>query len=600
MRPLPVKVFSESVIRPAGNQDLVNGLVIFLAVCAVLYYGQQILIPIVLAILLSLLLAPCVRALQKLRVPKSAAIITVVCIAFALLFAMTAVLATSLTNLAGDLPRYESNLREKARSLKFATSGGDTIEKAANVLKDLQTELQQPQQSSLTNNTSNKPIPVEIREPNFGPLDPVISAVAILIHPLTQLGIVILMVVLILFNREDLRNRLVRLAGTGDIHRTTIALDEAGDRLSLLFTTQLLINGLTGAFIGIALAILGIPGAILWGVLTAVMRFVPYVGVFMSAVFPIIIAAAIGDGWTLALITAGIILVVEIAVGQVLEPLFFGKMTGLSTFAIVASAAFWATLWGPIGLILATPLTVGLLVIGRNIESLKFFDVLLGSEAVLTPDHVFYQRLLASDPIEAAEQSDVFLKEDRLDDFLNDVAVPGLMLANYDHMRGVLSSERLTVIANSFSETLDEIWPDDDSAAQKDVPVLLISAHGSLNFAATLAFSALLKTRGVSHQMLPEEVITPGKFPEIDMTNVGFVCLCYLTAPSEAKHSYVLRRISPLVKEARVISVAWSGSADRMQVQSPANAVSLLPTTDTKPEENKDAVEPTPVAALQI
>ena len=591
MRPLPVKVFSENVIRTAGNQDLVNGLVIFLAVCAILYYGQQILIPIVLAILLSLLLAPCVRALQKIRIPKSAAIITVVCIAFALLFAMTAVLATSLTNLAGDLPRYESNLREKARSLKFATSGGDTIEKAANVLKDLQTELQQPQ-SSLTNSTSNKPIPVEIREPNFGPLDPVISAVAMLIHPLTQLGIVILMVVLILFNREDLRNRLVRLAGTGDIHRTTIALDEAGDRLSLLFTTQLLINCLTGAFIGVALAVIGIPGAILWGVLTAVMRFVPYVGIFMSAVFPIIIAAAIGDGWTLALMAAGIILVVEIAVGQVLEPLFFGKMTGLSTFAIVASAAFWATLWGPIGLILATPLTVGLLVIGRNIESLKFFDVLLGSEAVLTPDHVFYQRLLAADPVEAAEQADLFLKEDRLDDFLNDVAVPGLMLANYDHMRGVLSSERLTVIANSFSETLDEIWTDGDSVAEKDVPVLLISAHGPLNFAATLAFSALLKTRGVGHQMLPEEVITPGKFPEIDMTNVGFVCLCYLTAPSEAKHSYVLRRISPLVKEARVISVAWSGSADRVQVQSPANAVSLLPTTDTKPEESKVTAQP--------
>jgi predicted PurR-regulated permease PerM len=582
MKPLPVKVFSESVMRTAGNQDLVNGLVMFLAVCAILFYGQQIIIPIVLAILLSLLLAPCVKVLQKLRVPKSAAIIGVVLIAFALLFAMTAVLATSLTNLAGDLPRYESNLREKARGLKFATSGGDTIEKAANVLKDLQTELQQPQQSSLTNSASNRPIPVEIREPNFGPLDPVISAVAMLIHPLTQLGIVILMVVLILFNREDLRNRLVRLAGTGDIHRTTIALDEAGDRLSSLFTTQLLINGLTGAFIGIALAVIGIPGAILWGVLTAVMRFVPYVGVFMSAVFPIIIAAAIGEGWTLALMAAGIILLVEITVGQVLEPLFFGKMTGLSTFAIVASAAFWATLWGPIGLILATPLTVGLLVIGRNIESLKFFDVLLGSEAVLTPDHVFYQRLLASDPIEAAEQADVFLKEGRLDDFLDDVAVPALMLANYDHLRGVLSTERLTVIAHSFSETLDEVWVDGASAAEKDVPVLLISAHGPLNFAATLAFSALMKTRGVRHQMLPEEVITPGKFPEIDMTNVEFVCLCYLTAPSEAKHNYVLRRISPLVKDARVISVAWSGSADRGQVQSPANAVSLLPTTTAK------------------
>jgi hypothetical protein len=199
---------------------------------------------------------------------------------------------------------------------------------------------------------------------------------------------------------------------------------------------------------------------------------------------------------------------------------------------------------------------------------------------------------LASDPIEAAEQADIYLKEERLDDFLNDVAVPGLMLANYDHQRGVLSTERLTVIAHSFSETLDEVWVDGASAAEKDVSVLLISAHGPLNFAATLAFSALLKTRGVRHHMLPEEVITPGKFPEIDMTNVEFVCLCYLTAPSEAKHNYVLRRISSLVKEARVISVAWSGSEDHVQMQSPANAISLLPTTDTKCEESKDRAEP--------
>ena len=600
MRPLPAKIFSENVFRPAESQNLVNGLVIFLAVCAVLFYGQQILIPIVLAILLSLLLAPCVRALQKLRIPKSAAIISVVCIAFAILFAMTAVLATNLTNLAGDLPQYESNLREKARSLKFATSGGVTMEKAANVLKDLQTELQQPQQSSLANYTSNKPIPVEIRETSFGPLDPVISAVTVLIHPMTQLGIVILMVVLILFNREDLRNRLVRLAGTGDIHRTTIALDEAGHRLSRLFTTQILINGLTGAFIGIALAAIGIPGAILWGVLTAVMRFVPYIGTLLSSVFPIIIAAAIGDGWTLAFMTAGIIVLVEIIVGQVLEPLFFGKMTGLSTFAVVASAAFWATLWGPIGLILATPLTVGLLVIGRNIESLKFFDVLLGSEPVLTPDHVFYQRLLASDPLEAAEQADVYLKEGRLDSFLNEVAIPGLMLANYDHLRGVLSIERQTAIAHSFSEMLDEIWVDDDSAGQFPFPVLLVSAHGPLNFAATLAFSALLKTRGVRHQMLPEEVITPGKFPQIDMSSVEFVCLCYLTAPSEAKHNYVLRRISSLVKDARVISVAWSGSTDRVDMQSPASSVSLLPTTTAKPAKPDNIVGQAIAAALGV
>lgn len=589
MRPLPAKVFRESILRP-GSQDLANGLVIFLAVCAILYYGQSILIPIVLAILLSLLLAPCVKLLQKIRIPKSAAIISVVCIAFAILFAMTAVLATNLTRLAGDLPQYESNLREKARSLKFATSGGGTIEKAANVLKDLQVELQQPQQS-LTTFNSNKPIPVEIRETNFGPLDPVITAVAILIHPMTQFGIVLLMVVLILFNREDLRNRLIRLAGTGDIHRTTTALDDAGQRLSQLFTTQILINGLTGAFIGVALAFIGIPGAILWGVLTAVMRFVPYVGTFLSAVFPVIIAAAIGEGWSLAFMTIAIIFAVEIIVGQVLEPLFFGKMTGLSTFAIVASAAFWAALWGPIGLILATPLTIGLLVIGRNIESLNFFDVLLGSEPVLTPEHAFYQRLLASDPLEAAEQADAYLKDERLDEFIDEVAVPGLMLANHDHLRGVLSVERQTIVAHSFSEMLDEVWPE-DAPEGTTAPVLLVSAHGPLNFAATLAFSALLKSKNISHVMLPEDAIAPGKFPQIDTAEVGFVCLCYLTAPSDAKHSYVLRRLTPLVREARVLSVTWAGSGDHAELLSPVNAASLLPAKTVKTEENNEAVDP--------
>lgn len=590
MRPLPAKVFRESILRTPGSQDLANGLVIFLAVCAILYYGQSILIPIVLAILLSLLLAPCVKLLQKLSIPKSAAIISVVCIAFAVLFAMTAVLATSLTLLAGDLPQYESNLREKARSLKFATSGGGTIEKAANVLKDLQVELQQPQQS-LTTFNSNKPIPVEIRETNFGPLDPVITAVAILIHPMTQFGIVLLMVVLILFNREDLRNRLIRLAGTGDIHRTTTALDDAGQRLSQLFTTQILINGLTGAFIGVALAFIGIPGAILWGVLTAVMRFVPYVGTLLSAVFPVIIAAAIGEGWSLAFMTIAIIFAVEIIVGQVLEPLFFGKMTGISTFAIVASAAFWAALWGPIGLILATPLTIGLLVIGRNIESLSFFDVLLGSEPVLTPEHAFYQRLLASDPLEAAEQADAYLKDQRLDNFIDEVAVPGLMLANHDHLRGVLSVERQTILAHSFSEMLDEVWPEDTSE-ETAAPVLLVAAHGPLNFAATLAFSAFLKTKHIPHAMLPEDAIAPGKFPQIDTAPVGFVCLCYLTAPSDAKHNYVLRRLTPLVKEARVLSVTWEGSGDHADLLSPASAASLLPAKTIKMEENNEAVDP--------
>lgn len=582
MRPLPAKIFGENIIIPQMNQNIVNGLIIFLSICAILFYGQQILIPIVLAILLSFLLSPLVRMLQKVKVPKTAAIIGVVCIAFTLLFGVAAVVATTLTNLAGDLPQYESNLRDKARSLKFATSGGDTIEKAANVLKDLQTELQKPDQASRTTIISVKPIPVELRETSFGPLDPVISVVAVLIHPMTQLGIVILMVVLILFNKEDLRNRLIRLAGTGDLNRTTLALDEAGHRLSKLFTAQILVNASTGAFIASALAMIGIPGAILWGVLTAILRFVPYVGTLMSAVFPIIIAIAIGDGWSLALITAGTVVFVEIVVGQVLEPLFFGKMTGLSPVAIVASAAFWAALWGPIGLILATPMTIGLLVIGRNIESLDFFEVLLGSEAVLTPDHAFYQRMLASDPIEAAELADIYVSEHRIEEYLNVVAVPGLMLAYNDQLRGVLSSERQTAIAHTFSEMLDEILVDNEKAEESRPPVLLVSAPGALNFAATLAFSALLKVKNVPHQMLPQDAIAPGKLAGTDISELDFMCLCYLASPSEAKHKYLLRRISTLAGNSQVISVAWSVGVDQAQMQSPASVLSILPKSTTE------------------
>ena len=227
----------------------------------------------------------------------------------------------------------------------------------------------------------------------------------LLIHPLTQLGIVVLMLTFILIYREDLRNRLIRLAGTGDIHRTTTAIDEAGHRLSRLFATQLLINTTTGAFIGAALFLIGIPGALLWGILTAVLRFVPYVGTLLASVFPIIIAAAVGDGWTLALLTLGIIVVTETLVGHVLEPLFFGKSTGLSPVAVVAAAAFWTAIWGPVGLVLSTPITIVLLVVGRNIEALQFLEVLLGSKPVLTPDHAFYQRMLANDPLEAAEHA---------------------------------------------------------------------------------------------------------------------------------------------------------------------------------------------------
>jgi hypothetical protein len=305
-----------------------------------------------------------------------------------------------------------------------------------------------------------------------------------------------------------------------------------------------LINTTTGAFIGAALFLIGVPGALLWGILTAVLRFVPYVGTLLASVFPIIIAAAVGDGWTLALLTLGIILVTETLVGHVLEPLFFGKSTGLSPVAVVAAAAFWTAIWGPVGLVLSTPITMMLLVIGRNIEALQFLEVLLGSKPVLTPDHAFYQRMLANDPLEAAEHAQSFEERGELDKYLVEVVIPGLLLAQIDKDRKVLNQEREVSVVNAYAELLEEVWPESPLAADAPPPVLLVSAHGALNFAGALSVSALLRLKKVPHRLLPPDAVQPGHFPEELAAGAGIVCLCYLKAPSAEKYAYLERRIA--------------------------------------------------------
>ena len=457
------------------------------------------------------------------------------------------------------------------------TSGSGTLERAANVLEDLRTELETQGPGAAGAAAVQKPIPVEVRGPGYGPFDSVFAILGILIHPLTQLGIVVLMVTFILIYREDLRNRLIRLAGTGDLHRTTTALDEAGHRLSRLFATQLMINGLTGAFIGTALFFIGVPGAILWGVLTTVLRFVPYVGTFLASIFPIIIAVAVGDGWTLAFMTLGVVLVTETLVGHVLEPLFFGKTTGLSPVAIVASAAFWTALWGPIGLVLATPITIMLLVVGRHIEALQFLEVLLGSTPVLTPDHAFYQRMLANDPIEAAEHAETYREAGELDKYMTDVVIPGLQLAQFDKDRKVLTPEREVSVVSTYSRLLDDIWPENDEAEDAASTVFLISAHGALNFAATLSVSAYLRLKNIPHRMLPEDAIMPGKFPEDAAADAAYVCLCYLQSPSAAKYSYLEKRIAARLPDAKILGLAWVDTEGGRTMINPEHAAGLLP-----------------------
>ena len=440
-----------------------------------LYFGREIIIPIALAILLSFVLAPLVGLLQRVRVPRGLAVVSVVVIAFAFIFAMGSLLATQLAQLAGDLPRYQSTISEKIQSFRETTAGRGTLERASGMLKDLSKELDKPKEAAigLGGGASPKaaaplkPVPVEVRQPDPSALESLQSLISPLLHPLATTGIIVIFVIFILLQREDLRNRLIRLAGSHDLQRTTAALDDAASRLSRLFLIQLVLNGSFGVVIGIGLWLIGVPSAILWGILAAVLRFVPYIGAVIAAAFPLALAVAVDPTWSMLLWTVALFLVVEPIVGHVIEPMVYGHSTGLSPVAVVASATFWTALWGPIGLVLATPLTVCLVVLGRHVERLEFLDVMFGDRPALSPPEIFYQRMLAGDPTEASEKAEEFLKERSLSSYYDEVALKGLQLAQADAERGALDPERLIKIRDAVSEFANNISEQDDRLPPK-------------------------------------------------------------------------------------------------------------------------------------
>jgi predicted PurR-regulated permease PerM len=389
--------------QPRGT--VLTNMAVAALIIAALYFGREIFVPFALAVLLSFVLAPFVMRLRSWRIPRTISVLVVVFIGFSIIFSLGGLMVSQATRLAAKLPGYQQTLSDKIESLRGLMGGSGTLEQASTVLKELKTELQhqdaagRPADSELTRQPSDKPIPVEVRQPDPGALSTFGAIIQPLISPLTTTGIVVIFVVFVLLQREDLRNRLVRLAGSADIQRTTAALDDAGKRLSKLFLTQIAFNAVFGLAIGMGLELIGVPSAPLWGLIAMIMRFVPYIGALISAVFPLILAAAVGSGWQMLIFTAALFVVLELLAGQVIEPLIFGHSSGLSPVAIILSASFWTWLWGPVGLVLATPLTVCLVVLGRHVDRLRFLDVMLGDRPPLTPPQLAYQRMLAGIPL---------------------------------------------------------------------------------------------------------------------------------------------------------------------------------------------------------
>jgi predicted PurR-regulated permease PerM len=553
-----------------------------------LYFGRDVLIPIALALLLSFVLAPAVRRLQSWRFPRIVAVSVVALIAFSIIFGLGAFMVSQVSQLAGDLPRYEANLTAKIQSLQGVAAGTGPLERASDVLKDLKREIEKPgnlppTDPSLGSQTQlGRPIPVEVRQPEPGTLQVLAALIEPLIHPLTTTGIVVIFVIFILLQQTDLRNRLVRLAGAKDLHRTTVALDDAGQRLSRLFLTQLALNAAFGTVIGVALWLIGVPSAPLWGMLAMIMRFVPYIGAVISAIFPLVLAAAVGPGWTMVLMTAALFLSAETIVGQAIEPLIYGHSTGLSPVAVITAATFWTWLWGPIGLILATPLTMCLVVLGRYVDQLEFLDVMFGDEPPLTPSELIYQRMLARDPVEAADQARIFLKERPITAYYDEILLEGLRLAQADAQLGSLDDDQMRRIRDAVAELVDDLATHSDVDERPLVeensplahlesveakveehalpeqwrsgkPILCIPGPSLLDEALANIIMHLVERRGVGARAERVDALSMSRILNWDAAGVELICLCYLEAATPAQIRYAIRRIQRRIPEVTIV-----------------------------------------------
>jgi predicted PurR-regulated permease PerM len=549
------------------------------AIVAALYFGREVLLPMALAVLLSFVLAPAVKLLQRLYLPRFAAVTIVVLLAFGVIFGLGTLMFAQVTQLAGDLPRYQSNLAEKIQTLHGAATASGTLEQASQVLQSLQKELDRPKNGKPAPATPdggaipNRPIQVEVRQPDPGALQTLATLIAPLIHPLATTGIIIIFVVFILLQQQDLRNRLIRLAGSHDLQRTTLAMDDAGKRLSRLFLMQLALNAAFGLIIGIGLWAIGVPSAPLWGLLAMVLRFVPYIGAIVAAIFPLIVATAVDPGWSMMLMTAALFLVVEPLIGHVIEPMLYGHSSGLSPVAVVVSATFWTWLWGPIGLVLATPLTMCLVVLGRHVERLKFLEVLLGDRPALSPSESAYQRMLAGDPIETTEQAQSLLKDRTLTEYYEQILMGALRLAWADSQRGRLEQPETQRIRDTVSEVVEDLESHKDSrnapvedanpagnltqleesvsaevlplppVNQVEGTVICIPGLGLLDETVAMPFAQLLRREGIPAEAKETETLSLSKLFSLNTKDVALICLCYLEHATPAQLHYTARRL---------------------------------------------------------
>ncbi|MDP9158699.1 MAG: AI-2E family transporter [Acidobacteriota bacterium] len=465
---------SVPVESSTSNSKLLTLVTIVVAIGGV-YLGRAILMPLALAVVFAFLLTPIVIQLEKWHFKRVPAVFIVLIVCLLGIGAGGWNITGQVTDVLTQLPAYRSNIRSKIHSVQARkgnfTRATDTVTQLSN---DLTAASQNAASKESGRKSQSQPIPVQVAQPPSSTPQYFRSMLGPLAGVLEVLGMVVVFTLFMLIKREDLRNRVIRLAGRGHLNTVTEAMDDAAQRLSRYLFLQFVVNASYGLIFGVGLYLIGVPHAVLWGVLSGLLRFIPYIGTPIGALLPMAMALAVSPGWTQVVVTFAFFLVLELTVANIVEPWLYGAHTGVSSLAILVAAIFWATIWGPVGLILSTPLTMCLILIGRYVPHLNFLEVLLGDEPVLAPEAHFYQRLLALDQREVRKIADTFLAEKPLGTFYDSVVIPALSLAEQDRHMEALDPGRVKFIIQSTKDLVEELGErpaDKGFSGEEELPI---------------------------------------------------------------------------------------------------------------------------------
>jgi predicted PurR-regulated permease PerM len=513
-----------------------------LVAAAILYLARDVLIPLALAILLSFLLAPLVRRLEHWKLGRLTSTLIAVVIGFAFIGGIGLIAARQALSLAGKLPEYRENIREKIHALRAPNDG--TLGKAAEAIKQLESDAAPG---------AATPLPVTETAPSaFAALAEMVGP---FVKPIGTALAVVVFTILLLLNRENMRERLIGLIGPRQINVTTQAMGEASYRVSRYLYMQLVVNMMFGIPFGIALYFIGVPNAMLWGLLGTLLRFVPYAGVWIAAALPTLLGFAIFDGWSEVMWIVGVFVVLELILVNAVEPWLYGRSAGLSAIAIIAAALFWTWLWGPVGLLLAVPLTVCIAVMGRYIPEMGWLNVLLGVEPVLTPEARFYQRLIARDQEEAGEIAEKYAEEHGNVALFENILVPALSLAESDRHRGALDEEHSRFAFETTRQIAEELRTEEEARVDDACRhVCIVPAHDQADDVAGAMLARLIP----GAQRFPAGSLAAETIDKVDEQGCRIVCISAVPPRAASHAAYLVRRLKQRFPSKRIVVGLWS------------------------------------------